>query len=260
MNSKGQAVVVILARGGSKGVPGKNWASVAGRPCIAWTLDHALQAATAGVVAVSTDDPKVAEVAHHMGAHLVDRPGALASDTARVDDALRHAVTDLTARGLTDHDEDTPIVMLYGNVPVRPPGVIDQAVRLLVGSGADSVQTYQPVGKHHPWWTCRVEGDGRVAAWDGGPLFHGCFRRQDLPPAQIPDGAVTVVTRRALFGKVPGATPGPHAFLGVDRRAVVNPEGSVVDIDAPLDLRVADAVLRDRPAATFTTLPGRASA
>ena len=242
----GLAVVVVLARGGSKGVPGKNWASVGGRPCVAWTLDAALGAACAGTVAVSTDDARVSEIAHHMGAGLVYRPAELASDTARVDDALRHAVGELEARGQSPADDRTPIVMLYANVPVRPAGLIDEAVKVLAQSGCDSVQSYQPVGKHHPWWTCRVGGEGRVAAWDGGELFHGCFRRQDLPPAYIPDGAITVMTRRALFGRVAGVSPGPHAFLGAARGAVINPEGSVVDIDTPLDLRVADAVLRDR--------------
>lgn len=254
--TKGQAVVVVLARGGSKGVPGKNWASVAGRPCVAWTLDAASAARRTGLLAVSTDDPRVAEIAHHLGAEIIDRPAALANDTARVDDALRHAVDALDRRGEIPADEDLPIVMLYANVPVRPHGLIDQAVAMLTECRCDSVQSYQPVGKHHPWWTCTVQGDGRVGAWDGGELFHGCFRRQDLPPAHIPDGAITAVTRRALFGRAPGVAAGPHAFLGLHRRAIVNPEGSVVDIDAPLDLRVADAVLREQQ----SHLAGRAIA
>lgn len=243
-----RGAAVILARAGSKGVPGKNWASVGGRPCVAWTIDAGMAARRSGAlatVAVSTDDPRVAEIAHHMGAVVVQRPAGLAGDTARVDDALRHAVTDLESRGMIAAGPRVPIVMLYANVPVRPAGLIDQAIGLLRSAESDSVQSFQPVGKNHPWWTCRVQGDGRVAAWDGGELFHGCFRRQDLPPAHIPDGAVTVVTRASLFGEVPGVVPGPHAFLGRDRRAVINPEGSVVDIDTMLDLRVADAMLHE---------------
>ena len=243
-----QAVVVVLARGGSKGVPGKNWASVGGRPCVAWTLDAANAARDEGVasiVAVSTDDPRVAEIAHDMGAEVVHRPANLASDTARVDDALRHAVEELERTGLVTASDATPIVMLYANVPVRPAGLIAEAVGLLNRTGCDSVQSYQPVGKHHPWWTCKVSPDGTVGAWDGGEMFHGCFRRQDLPAAQMPDGAITVMTRRALFGGIAGVRSGPHAFLGADRRAVINPEGSVVDIDTRLDLRVADAMLNE---------------
>ncbi len=246
-----QAMVVVLARGGSKGVPGKNWASVGGRPCVAWTLDAAVAArneGVVGVVAVSTDDPRVAEIAHHMGAEVIHRPAKLASDTARVDDALRHAVEELERGRLVRADGSTPIVMMYANVPVRPAGLIAEAVGLLTRTGCDSVQSFQPVGKNHPWWTCKVAGDGSVGAWDDGEMFHGCFRRQDLPAAHIPDGAITVMTRRALFGEIGeigGVRAGPHAFLGEDRRAVVNPEGSVVDIDTRLDLRVADAMLSE---------------
>ncbi|MEZ6234116.1 MAG: hypothetical protein R3B68_07995 [Phycisphaerales bacterium] len=71
------------------------------------------------------------------------------------------------------------------------------------------------------------------------------FRRQDLPPAFIPDGAVLGVTRPALMLELPGVPDGPHAFFGLDRRGIINPEGSVVDIDSPLDLVVADAMLRE---------------
>ena len=69
------------------------------------------------------------------------------------------------------------------------------------------------------------------------------FRRQDLPEAYVPDGGVLVVSRAALFGEIPGVKPGPHAFFGADRRGVINPTGSVVDIDSPIDAIVADVVL-----------------
>src|SRR5262249_31660711 len=149
-------------------------------------------------------------------------------DTARVDDATRHAVEALSASPGLPASSSLPIVILYGNVPVRPAGLIDSAVRLLVSSKCDSVQSYSPVGKFHPWWTARVDpASGQVRPWEGKVLNHGVFRRQDLPPAFIPDGGVLVVTRRALFGQVADADPGPHAFLGKDRRGVINPEGAV---------------------------------
>lgn len=250
MNKRNErAVAVVLARGGSKGVPGKNWASVGGRPCVAWTIDAAMDARNAGcvgMVVVSTDDPRVAEIGHDMGTEVIHRPADLASDSARVDDALRHAIQELERQGLVSLAATTPIVMLYANVPVRPAGLIEEAVAMLTREGSDSVQSFQPVGKHHPWWTCKVGSEGSVTAWDDGEMFHGCFRRQDLPAAHIPDGAITVVTRRSLFGEVSGVRAGPHAFLGRDRRGVINPEGSVVDIDTRLDLRVADAMLNER--------------
>jgi CMP-N,N'-diacetyllegionaminic acid synthase len=228
---------VILARAGSKGVPGKNVATVGGRPCIAWTIDAARQARTVNAVAVSSDDPRALAIARDMGVGTIMRPQELATDTARVDDAARHAVEMAGGADI--------IVVLYANVPVRPDGLIDRAVDLLRETGADSVQSYTPVGKYHPWWTARLNGQGEVVPWEGEVLNHNVFRRQDLPLAVVPDGGVLAVTRRALFLEIPGVAPGPHAFFGLDRRGVLNPEGSVVDIDSRVDLLVADALLKD---------------
>lgn len=239
-------VCVVLARAGSRAVPGKNVAPVAGRPCIAWTIDHALASTRVATTLVSTDDPKAAAVARAMGVAVIDRPAPLASDSARVDDAVRHSI----AAHEVASGPVRGVVILYGNVPVRPEGLIDRAVERFLSSGCDSVQSYEPVGKHHPWWTARLEGDDMEArAWEeGAALNHGVYRRQDLPPAYIPDGGVLVVSRAALFGEIPGVPPGPHAFFGLRRAGVVNPEGSVIDIDAPIDLLVADAILARRVA------------
>lgn len=234
------ALAIILARAGSKGLPGKNLAIVGGRPCALWTIDDALGAKSVSRIAVSTDAPELQALAFERGVDVVARPAGLATDTATVDDAARHAAASLGERG------GDPIVILYANVPVRPAGLIDRAVGQIIETGADSVQSYAPVGKHHPWWTARIDASsGAVRAWEGDVLNHGVFRRQDLPPAYVPDGGVLVVTRSALFHRVAGVAPGPHAFFGKERRAVTNPEGAVVDIDSRLDLLVADATLRE---------------
>lgn len=238
------AVCIILARSGSKGVPRKNMAVVGGRPCLAWTIEYAKAARTVSRIALSTDDQEMAALARAMQIEVVNRPPDLASDSARVDDAARHAVSSLSPSPHHRITAVTPIVLLYGNVPVRPPGLIDRAVALLREADADSVQSYHPVGKHHPWWTARLDERGVVLPWEGDRLNHGVFRRQDLPAAFIPDGAVIVVTKQALFLEVAGVEHGPHAFFGRDRRGITNQEGSVVDIDSPLDLKIADAMLR----------------
>ncbi len=239
------AIAIILARAGSKGVPGKNRATVGGRPCAQWTIDHARAATRVGRVVLSTDDPVLQALARGAGTEVVERPAPLATDTATVDEAARHAVAALERGQSAEFEPTRAIVILYANVPVRPPGLIDRALALLAESGADSVQSYAPVGKFHPWWMVRLDADsGRVVPWEGEVLNHGVYRRQDLPPAFVPDGGVLAVTRRALFKGVPGVAPGAHGFLGADRRGLANPEGSVVDIDAPTDLAIADAVLR----------------
>jgi len=241
-----QAMCIILARAGSKGVPGKNVREVGGRPCIAWTIEAAQSATSVADVVVSTDDPRAAEIAANMSARVVERPAELASDSATIDAAARHTL--LATLGESPVPT-TPVVLLYANVPVRPAGLVDRAVDVLVRTGCDSVQSYAPVGKYHPWWIAKLSGDGeRVTPWEGDVLNHGVYRRQDLPPAYIPDGGVLVVTARSLRLEIAGVQAGPHAFFGADRRGVLTREGEVVDIDDEADVHRADAVLRKRSA------------
>jgi CMP-N-acetylneuraminic acid synthetase len=234
-------IAIILGRGGSKGVPGKNTRPIAGKPCVVWSIEAARAATLVDHVLVSSDDQRLLSIARDAGATTIARPAELASDTARVDDAARHAA-DAAARllGLTRPN----LVILYANVPVRPAGLIDRAVGLLASTGCDSVQSYSPVGKFHPWWIARVdEASGIVRPWEGDVLNHNVFRRQDLPPAFIPDGGVIALTWRAMFHEVPQAQDGPHRFFGTDRRGIINPEGCVVDIDAEEDVMAAERVL-----------------
>lgn len=230
-------LVLVLARRGSKGLPGKNTMHIAGRPCIDWTIDDALRSRHAQKVMVSSDDEKALSIAHIRGVGIHRRSPELASDTATIDQAARAALVGIDA---------DPVVILYGNVPVRPDGLIDRAIDMLLDSGCDSVQSYEPVGKHHPWWMARVDRDtGDVCPWEGDVLNHGVYRRQDLPPAFVPTGGVIVVRRDALELRL-GVEPGAHAFLGLERRGVVDPAGETVDIDTRVDAIVAEAVLSER--------------
>ncbi len=224
------ATAVVLGRAGSKGLPRKHVRLVAGVPMIARSVGHALAARSVGRVLCSTDGEAIASAAAAVGAEIVDRPASLAGDLATVDSAVRQAVE-------TVEDTSEIVVILYGNIPVRPAGLIDRAVARLVETDADSVQSYSSVGKHHPFWTCRVDDEGRVGAWEENDVF----RRQDLPAAYIPDGGVIAVKRESLFQIDPAR---PHAFLGLDRRGVLNPRGSVIDVDDEIDLLVAEAILQ----------------
>lgn len=238
MSESKSAIAIILARGGSKGLPGKNTADVAGKPCVQWTIEAAQSAASIDRVVVSSDDAGVVGIGEQLDCELIERPQKLAHDAATIDDAARHAYESIGSPSV-------PIVILYANVPVRPECLIDDAMKMLKDTGCDSVQSYTRVGKHHPWWTVRVGDDGQVSPWEGEVLYHNCFRRQDLPAAMVPDGGVIALTSDALMRRV-GAPDGPHCFLGNARRGVITEEGDVIDIDSRIDLLVADAILRER--------------
>jgi CMP-N,N'-diacetyllegionaminic acid synthase len=246
-----KAIAIVLGRAGSVGVPGKNMALVANKPCAQWTIEAALDSERVGAVVVSSDDPALRRLGSRLGARAFDRSAELASSTARVDDAAREALKQFEKELGRPLADDAPVAILYASVPIRPAGLIDRAIETLQASRADSVQSFADVGKHHPWWTVRIAADGApVEPWSGDVLFHNCFRRQDLPPAMVPDGGVMVMTRRALMLDLDAALIGPHAFLGRDRRGVLTRLGEVVDIDAQIDLLVADAMLRERATAT----------
>lgn len=232
-------LAVILARAGSKGLPDKNVRTLAGRPMIAYTLDQARQSECVDAVCVTTDARKAADVARGAGAFVVDRPPELATDTATVDAAARHAVELYEAcRSPVTH-----VVILYANVPIRPRGVVDRAVAHLLDTGADSVRSVARVTKQHPDWLHRLDGD-RMTQFRENSIY----RRQDLDPLYYHDGAVVAVTRSALFTT---SLSDHHAFLGSDRRGIVVDGGATVDIDSVDDLRLAEALLQSRAEREF---------
>jgi len=233
-----KVLTVILARGGSKGLVGKNGLQVAGRPMLAWTIEHALGSSRAGKVILSTDSKPFAETGNSMGIETVWRTDETANDTATVDSATRQAVQATENKLNTTYDA---VVILYGNIPVRPADLTDRAVAKLIDTGCDSVQSVYPVEKMHPLWMKKLGGatDDELLMYQPNDIY----RRQDLPPVYMLNGGVIAVTRKSLFDVDPER---PHAFLGDDRRATVNDPEDVIDVDSRLDLRIAEAVLLER--------------
>ncbi len=242
-----KVLAVILARAGSAGLRDKHLLPLLGRPVISYTFDHAAAATRLCRVALSTDCPRLRRLADAAGVETIDRPAALATAAASVQDCLLHALDAIESRGAAGGApfRADALVLLYGNVPVRAAGLIDRAVALLAASGCDSVRSFCPVGKWHPAWMSRLAGpSGDVVE----PLTPGSIhRRQDLDPLVLHDGGVVAVTRSSMLrGR---ATPNdPHAFFGADRRGFEVGAGDNVEIDAPRDLYYAEAVLRERQA------------
>lgn len=225
---------VILARAGSKGLPGKCMREILGRPLIKYTFDHALAAESLTDVVFTTDCEAASALAVARGIDVVDRPIELATDTATVDSAARHAVQVSEQQHGVTYDV---VVLLYGNIPVRSVDIIDRAVRYLQETGADSVRSVAPVTKLHPDWLHKLDGDKMVPY-----RANSIYRRQDLEPLYYHDGAVIAVTRESLFSAGDYPTD-HHAFFGWDRRAIVQDAHETIDVDELVDLRVAEAIL-----------------
>ena len=92
VNGEINVIGIILARAGSKGLPGKNVAMVCGRPMVGWTIEHALGAKCLDEVIVSTDGEAIAGVARQMKVDVSMRPEGLSDDLATVDSAARHGL------------------------------------------------------------------------------------------------------------------------------------------------------------------------
>ena len=231
------ALSVILARSGSKGLANKNLLPLLGKPVVAYTIEEALASRHCRRVALTTDSPDIQSLGLQYQLRIVRRPPELCSDTTSIPDIAKHAV-----HTIEREDGFSPqfVVILYGNVPVRPPGLIDRTLDHLRRTECDSVQSYAPVGKFHPYWMSTIDGD-RVSPYHPNNVY----RRQDLPELFILDGGIIATTRSALF------TPMAHeddrfAFLGKDRRGLIQQDHETVDIDTQRDLFAAEAALKAR--------------
>jgi CMP-N-acetylneuraminic acid synthetase len=229
---------IIPARGGSKGVPRKNVLPILGKPVIAWTIEAALAARRLTQIVVSTDDGEIKSVAGRSGVRVIDRPAEYATDTVAIDLALRHAVCEIERDG----KRVDIAVWLQANVPTVQPETIDRVIASLIENGGTSCQTVVPY-RVPPQWAWRMERD-RLIQLEG--VYSYTTRRQDLPTAVHPDGAVTAILRDVLMAALDKPPP---AYLGNDRRGVVLAAIDSIEIDGPEDLDLcAWALSRRKPA------------
>jgi YrbI family 3-deoxy-D-manno-octulosonate 8-phosphate phosphatase len=162
-------VAVIPARGGSKGVPGKNIRMLGGRPLLAWSIEHALQCSRISHTVVSTDSPEIAEIARRYGAEVPFlRPPNLATDEATTESALLHALAQLSTSGI----EPDALVLLQPTSPIRSDGLVDRAVDLFIRDQLDSLLTV--TANHHFFWKTTTAGVAAIYDYKNRP------RRQDI--------------------------------------------------------------------------------
>ncbi len=199
-----RVLAVVPARGGSDRVPYLNIKRLGDRPLLAHTLDAARQAETVDRVVVSTDDPRVAEVAREWGAEAPFlRPAELAGDIPSLKPVIVHAVRELEQAG----ERADVVVVLQATTPFREASAVDQAVTRLLEGGFDSVVSVTE-DRTLNW---RDEG-GRLV-----PLFAREGRRDEQPPLYKENGAVVALRRAVLDG--PTRFGEAIGYLVLDKRA-----------------------------------------
>jgi CMP-N,N'-diacetyllegionaminic acid synthase len=217
-------VALIPARGGSKGVPRKNLAPVAGKPLLHWTIQAAREAASVTRVVVSTDDEEIASEAESAGAEVLWRPAELAADEVSMAEVVGHAVEEL---GQVD-----VLVLLQPTSPLRSAEHVDGAVALLRDSGADGVVSIVEVPHNfEPGSLMRLSGDRLERIGDSVP------RRQEKPTLYARNGPAVLALRADRIGA---------DLYGGDLRGYVMDTASSLDIDTDHELRLAGLLLRER--------------
>ncbi len=197
-----EVLAIIPARGGSKGIPRKNIRNFAGHPLIAYSIAAALQARRVTRVIVSTDDPEIGEVARAYGAEVPFlRPAELAQDTTLDLPVFQHALAWLTANEAYAPDV---VVQLRPTSPIRPVGLVDEAVRILLEHPeADSVRGVVPAGQNpHKMWRIDLQTGQMKNLLDvpGVPEPYNA-PRQVLPPVYWQTGHIDVIRPITILEK-----------------------------------------------------------
>ena len=214
---------IIPARGGSKGVPGKNIRVVAGKPLIAWTIEAAKQSRYLDRLVLSSDDAEIIAVAREWGLDVpFVRPTELAKDDTPGIAPVLHAVEELPGYDY--------IVLLQPTSPLRAVEDIDKCVEFCLEAEAPSCASVTEP-EHSPYLMYTLE-DGNLHPLLSGQSF---VRRQDMPKVYALNGAVYVVETKWLSQS--------KVFVTEETIAYVMPRQRSVDVDAECDLHICDDFL-----------------
>ena len=216
MTATSGALAVIPARGGSKGIPGKNLQTVGGIPLVVRSVQAALASQRVHRVVVSTDDAAIAAAVDAQGAEVIHRPDSIAGDTASSESALLHALE------LLERQEPLPpqLVFLQCTSPFTHAAQIDRVLEALSAPGINSAFAVAP------WHGFLWRQDGRGINHD--PTLPR-QRRQDLEPAYLETGAIYAMDTQAFRSQ-------GSRFCAPWQPVVIDDSGP--EIDTPSDLEL----------------------
>lgn len=218
---------IIPARGGSKGIPGKNTSPLAGRPLIAHSIKSAIDSAVLSDVVVSTDSEEIAKcaTAHGLPTNKL-RPAHLATDHAKTIDTLIYEIERYEAEHALVVDV---LVLLQPTTPLRTGQDIDAAFHIFVDSGSDSLISVYEASSVHPS-IMYTSTEGKLA-----PLLQSQtqgVRRQEFATVYVRNGAIYMMTRELLLKQ--------RKLIGEQPAAYVMSRERSINIDEPYDLELAD--------------------
>lgn len=229
-------LAVIPARGGSKGLPGKNILPLAGLPLIAHSILFSKICAEIADYVVSTDSEEIVAVARQYGAEVPFlRPPELATDNTPLWPVLQHALAKMESR---KHRRYESVLLFSPTNPARLPEDVSNAIELLDKDkhAVGVITASQP--SFNPRWVCvDIAADGYMRqSFPDGSVY---IRRQDVPAVYRINGALYLWRRdHVAASEAPRYFDMPHRMLEI-------PEVRAVDIDGLNDFRLAELMLRD---------------
>lgn len=229
-NYKTRVLGVIPARGNSKSIKRKNITPLLGRPLIAYTIVEALRAKGLSRVIVSSDDDEILSISRRYGAETpFIRPMNLATDDALAIDVMRHAITTVEMKEGQLYDI---VVMLQPTTPLRTSKDIDDSIRKLISSNADSVISVADVGPMHPFRMKSIDGEVLEDYTNEGIEN---IPRQKLPPLYIRNGGIYAARRDVVVND--------RSLKGRTSYAYIMPPERSVNIDDMMDLTLVASIM-----------------
>jgi N-acylneuraminate cytidylyltransferase/CMP-N,N'-diacetyllegionaminic acid synthase len=228
----------ICARGGSKGVKGKNVRMLLGKPLIAHSIEQARASGLFDHLAVSSDSDEILDIARQWGCdHLIKRPDELATDQAAKLPVIRHCVAEVERLAGCEFDM---LVDLDATSPLRTSEDICSAVGFLEQSAAGNVITAMPA-RRSPYFNL-VELDANGIVHLSKPLQSAVVRRQDAPKCYDMNASIYVWMRDTFLNS--------NTLFNADTRLYVMPEERSIDIDSELDFRFVEFLMTSNSCVT----------
>jgi CMP-N,N'-diacetyllegionaminic acid synthase len=228
-------LAVIPARGGSKGLPGKNIRPLAGLPLIAHSIRLAERCPEIDRCIVSTDSEEIASVARAYGADVPFlRPAKLAQDDTPMWIVLQHALCEMERR---ENQRFESLLLLQPTAPCRLPQDVSRAMEMLDADSAAVGVVAVSEPNFNPRWVCVEEGGGHMKRLVSESATY--TRRQDVPPVYRINGLLYLWRRdHVIHSSAPRYFEEPHSMLVV-------PEFRAGDIDTAQDLAMMELLLRE---------------
>ena len=201
-----QILGIIPARGGSKGIPGKNIKLLAGKPLIQYSIETALDTPSLSKVMVSTDSQEIAEISSALGAEVPElRPTHLATDSSPTIDTVGYTLAYYAEKGI-NYDA---VCLLQPTSPMRTSKDVTEAIEIFKKRQFDSLISVLPVPhEYNPHWVFTKDNNGGLRISTGEKKI--ISRRQDLPSAYHRNGSIyltqasVIVNQNSLYGATVG--------------------------------------------------------